>query len=369
MPTLPPTGAPDAPPAVSPGPADGLPFDRFSTETLAPRDQFEAWHRSISVIFDTVRPAGVDPADGFRAAVSAYNLGALVVSKVEFEGQHFTRTRHRAAADGLDHYLVQLYATGGLTGTADDRERVLRAGDVQILDLSRANATRADASSTIALVVPREALRRSLDPSVDLHGLVLRGHRGAGGLLSDYLRALYHRAGTITRADAAAVAQASTDMIAACFHRTTESLARARSPLEAMLLERIKRHIAERLRTPDLSPATICRDFRISRSQLYRLFEPLGGVAAWIQDQRLARAHAELADGAQARRRIYDIAYALGFASEAHFSRAFKQAFGASPRDVRAGAILRPVGATGDSEPSRQDATYDQWIRRLARRT
>lgn len=355
-----------APVPVQADPLAGLPFDRFSTTALAPRDQFDAWHRSISVVFDTVRPAGVDPRRSFHASVSAFHLGSIVLSQVEFESQHFVRTRQRAAADGLDHYLVQLYATGGLIGTADERERVLHAGDVQILDLSRANATRADASNTIALVVPRDALRQSLDPSIELHGLVLPAHRGVGGLLSDYLRSLFDRAGSISRADAAAVAQATTNIIAACFHRSPETLARARSPLEAMLLERIKLHVTQRLRASDLSPASICRDFQISRSQLYRLFEPLGGVAAWIQEQRLVQAHADLGDRKQAHHRIYDIAYALGFTSEAHFSRAFKQAFGLSPRDVRAGSTQPLATCASERQPGGQNATYDQWIRRLA---
>ena len=41
------------------------------------------------------------------------------------------------------------------------RERVLRAGDVQILDLAQPNVTEAKASGTIAIVVPRDTLRRA----------------------------------------------------------------------------------------------------------------------------------------------------------------------------------------------------------------
>ena len=342
---------------------DKLPFEKFTTENLRPVDQFEAWHDSISVIFEAERLPGDEAAKGFNASVSAYHLGRLVLTRVDFERQQFVRDRHRAAVDGLDHYLVQLYATGGLVGTADGRDRVLRAGDVQILDLSRPNATRVENSATISIVVPRDTLRESMAEAVDMHGLVLRGDRGAGGLLSDHMRSLFTRAETITAADASAVAQATTDMIAACFRGTAETRARAQSPLDAVLVERIKRQIAATLASPHLDPAGLCRTFRISRSQLYRLFEPLGGVSAYIQEQRLARAHAELAGPSHDHRRIYEIAFSVGFASEAHFRRAF----GLTPKEVRQGAV-REIAPVERASAADGGSGYDHWVRHLSHR-
>jgi AraC-like DNA-binding protein len=344
------------------GEAAKLPFSLFTTSHLRPHEQFDAWHQSIAVIFD-VEPLAGQPADkGFDASVRAYHLGQLLVSEVDFAAQRFVRDRHRAVVDGLDHYLVQLYAEGGLKGTASDRERLLRAGDVQILDLSQPNLTEAKASGTIAIVVPRDVLRQALPAGPDLHGLVLRGDSGTGGLLSDYMRSLALRAANITVADAAVVAQATTDMIAACFQSTAETVARAQSVIEATMLERLCRHIADHLGSAALDAEELCRVFRISRTQLYRLFEPLGGVARYIQDQRLAQAHAQLANPAHHHRRIYEIAYDLGFNSEAHFSRAFRLAFGLSPSDARArgqaaftSAGRRPHAAGG----------YESWVREL----
>jgi AraC-like DNA-binding protein len=131
--------------------------------------------------------------------------------------------------------------------------------------------------------------------------------QGTGGLLIDYMRSLIARADAITAADAPFVARATTEMIAACFDSTAETMARARTPIEAMTLERIQRHIGATLGSPGLHPEAPCGQFRISRTQLYRLFEPLGGVAAYIQEQRLARAYAELSDATHGHRRIFDI--------------------------------------------------------------
>jgi AraC-like DNA-binding protein len=344
-----------------------LPFSQFTTAAMRPCDQFDAWHESISVIFQTSPLPEQRPEAGFNATLTGYHLGNLLLSRVDFDAQRFERDRRKLTLDGMDHYLVQLYSTGGLLGVADDRERVLLGGDVQILDLARVNDTVAKASNTIGLVVPREAMREAMQGADSLHGLVLRGDSGTGGLLADYMRALITRADTITQTDAPGIAQATTNMIAACFRGTAASVARARSAIEETMLERIRAYIETVLGSPELGADSLCRAFGLSRSALYRLFEPLGGVVAYIQARRLARAYADLGDPGKASRKIYDIAYRWGFTSEAHFSRAFRRAFDLTPGDVRAGAGMeRTLGAAtpADADASR---AYEGWLRTLRR--
>ncbi|MBY0317486.1 MAG: helix-turn-helix domain-containing protein [Reyranella sp.] len=347
------------------GEAGKLPFSLFTTGHLKPSDQFEAWHESISVIFDVAPPADRRPDAGFSATVRGWHLGHLLISAVDFDSQRFVRDRRKIIADGLDHYLVQLYATGGLVGEAGDNGRELRAGDVQILDLSQSNVTRAAASGTVAIVVPREVLDQAIPEPGDLHGLILRANSGMGGLLGDYMQSLVARADAITLGEAPLVAQATTDLIAACFKSTAETAERARDAIEKTIRQRIQRHIVANLDSPALQAEALSARFRISRSQLYRLFEPLGGVAHYIQEQRLARACAELGNPAHDHRRIYEIAYALGFSSEAHFSRVFRSTFGLSPSDVRARAQATRIDAMRPTPAGDANGGYEDWVRDL----
>jgi AraC-like DNA-binding protein len=342
-----------------------LPFSLFTTSHLRPRDQFEAWHESISVIFDVAPPAEHRPDSGFAATVRGWHLGGLLISEVDFDSQRFVRDRHKTVADGLDHYLVQLYATGGLVGEAADQGRVLNGGDVQILDLTQSNVTQAAPSGTVAIVVPRETLDQALPAPGNLHGLILRGHSGMGGLLGDYMRSLVARAEGMTMAEAPLVAQATTDMIAACFQSSAETAERARTVIDQTMRQRIQRHIAAHLDSPALQAEALCSQFRISRSQLYRLFESLGGVAHYIQEQRVTRACAELCNPAHDHRRIYEIAFALGFSSEAHFSRVFRATFGLSPSDVRGRAQATRVDARRPEPADIANGGYEEWVRQL----
>jgi AraC-like DNA-binding protein len=100
------------------------------------------------------------------------------------------------------------------------------------------------------------------------------------------------------------------------------------------LLERARVLIGRRLRDQDLTPESICRDLRVSRSRLYRLFEPAGGIYAYIRRQRLVRARDALSDNADMRP-VGRIAEHWGFVDPSAFSRSFKHEFGMSPKDAR----------------------------------
>ena len=92
------------------------------------------------------------------------------------------------------------------------------------------------------------------------------------------------------------------------------------------------------MRTPTLGPETLSRLVGMSRSNLYRLFEDGGGVAGYIQRERLLEARAVLSNPSTARP-IAAIAGDLCFADASSFSRAFKRDFGHSPGEVRSAAL------------------------------
>lgn len=102
----------------------------------------------------------------------------------------------------------------------------------------------------------------------------------------------------------------------------------------------------------------------MSRATLYRLFESIGGIAAYIQSRRLARAYAALVRPAHRHRRLYDIALDWGFVSEAHFSRSFRRAFGLSPSEAR--ALAGSTRRVAVRAPGSEDAhDYADWLTRL----
>ena len=127
-------------------------------------------------------------------------------------------------------------------------------------------------------------------------------------------------------------------MVAAAIAPSEERLAVAKNQIDLGRKERVRRAVRRHLRTPTLGPRTLGRLTGMSRSNLYRLFEDIGGVARYIQRERLLEAHAVLSDSASTQS-ISAIAEDLCFTDPSAFSRTFKREFGYSPTGVRSAAL------------------------------
>jgi len=88
------------------------------------------------------------------------------------------------------------------------------------------------------------------------------------------------------------------------------------------------------MNSPDFDPEALRRLVAMSRSKLYRIFEGVGGVARFIQDERLDAARQRLA-GIGDRTSIRTLAREVGFLEHSTFSRAFKLRYGSSPSEFR----------------------------------
>lgn len=345
-----------------------LPSTVFSTEPLQGEERFEAWRQSISVVFD-VAPLNPQDASAFDASVQATHLGMVLLGDLRFSGQQFSRQRSKVARDGMDHYLVQWYREGGFVGHRDDGQDIeVRAGDITVLDLSRTLRTFAKPSQVTTMIVPRVLAEEAFGHRApDLHGTVLRAESALGGLFSDHLSSLQRRLPSIDLEDAPHVARASVQMLAACVRPNADTIAQARDVMEGVTLDRVQQYIARHLGGA-ITPEGLCSHFGLSRSQLYRLFEPLGGVANYVQQRRLLQAFHTLVNPASRRLRVAEVAARMGFASNAHFSRAFRVAFGVSPTDARAMA-LGSAASAGLARPSGfAPAEYAAWMRTLKAR-
>lgn len=102
------------------------------------------------------------------------------------------------------------------------------------------------------------------------------------------------------------------------------------------LVERIHGFIESHLGDPELSPAAVAAAHHISLRYLHKLLEPEAcGVAGSIRQRRLERCRHDLLDPAQIDRPVAGIAARWGFSSAAHFSRAFREAYGLPPAEFR----------------------------------
>jgi AraC-like DNA-binding protein len=197
--------------------------------------------------------------------------------------------------------------------------------------------------------VPRDFLRPAAIFLDSLNGVIVG--TALGQLLAEFLLNLAARMPDVAPSDYPGVRSSIKAMIEGCMVPARLGVATEMQPVQATLLERARRLVQQRLGSATLGVDELCRDLAVSRSRLYRLFEPLGGVVHYIRYRRLLDAHIALADP-ENRRSIVDIAAERGFIDPAEFSRAFKREFGYRPSDARANTELpppRPLSSGGDT--------------------
>ena len=97
----------------------------------------------------------------------------------------------------------------------------------------------------------------------------------------------------------------------------------------------IKVYIADHYDKQNFGVTQLVAEFGVSRATIFRMFEPLGGVARYILALRLQKAMLELGSSSNSHLRINDIARSLGFANGPSFARAFRAHYAINPSAIR----------------------------------
>jgi len=304
-------------------PPDLLQSFQFDTAALGPRDGFAAWSSLIEG-FD----ATAADLEHFSAAAQAWMLGPLVVTRTKVSGVRLVRSPERIRQDTVDHYVLVLQLEGDWEAETGERQIRSAPGITCIFDKALPFVAQSRRSVDIVIVLVPRAVMEPAAAMMALHGHALTNE--AGRLLSDYLHVLVHRLESLTEIEAPYVAKATLEIMRSCVQAAGAKPGDAK-PVD--VVRRAARLIDRNLAEP-LTPEKLQSALNLSRSSLYRAFEPLGGVAFFIRDRRLARIHAMVSSGERAS--VSQLAATFGFTSAAQLTRAFTAHFGYSVSDLRA---------------------------------
>ncbi|TRL38693.1 helix-turn-helix domain-containing protein [Rhizobium straminoryzae] len=341
---------------------DTIEHQVIRSHELSRDENFEYWRAGVSSLFEA-RPSK-DELENFRADLVSYNLGYFLIGKSSTTAQSFRRTRELVAATGVDHLLIQLYVGGECAYDADGGVAKGVRGDIVCFDLSRPMQSQTSDMDIISLVLPRSLLR--LTPRVidEMHGSRVMGDSTLGILLGEHMMSMAKVAPRLAGAEGRLAAEVASVLVSSSF---SAAVAAERETLMDINLQTIQLFIERNVTNPALSPEMIMRHFALSRSALYRLFEPVGGIANYIRERRLKLAYLKLTSVGTARGSVAKLAYSTGFPSENAFSRAFQQHYGIRPsdaiRNAEAGIRLKT-----DLE-SDSDNWMQHWLEGLRRTT
>lgn len=303
---------------------------RFAAED---RSAFERYNAFYAIGSDT-NPL----SDGFTAAVSCVRLDRMMVHDRRVVAAGHGRGPDRVRRDALSHFTVTICLAGTMFGAGAQGFRQVRPGEIWLTDMARPVETRIEDARLLTLGVGRELIEAT-GRAADLHATVLAAARAAP--LTRALLDLVDRGGALSTADAALAAQSIPRLVGVAL-----GAGPMLDPRRLDRMARTRRLIDAWLGRPDLDADLIAGELNLSRSTVYRLFEPAGGVGRFVRARRLERLRRLLAERA-VDASIADLAELVGFASESHASRLFLSRYGLRPGAFRAEARQSSDFATG----------------------
>jgi AraC-like DNA-binding protein len=324
---------------ATPGPTtqQRLPGLMVTTEELPAPRQFAFWRASMAAHLDPSRPGSSAEAP-FQASATSWRFGPLMLSQLRRQPYAYRRNLSQIRRDSLDHWVIFVLRGGVQRKHSNGMTVEFKVGIPYVLSL--ADAFEAEQGSTtvelLALYIARDSVLECERQLTTLRNRPVGGPLGA--LLADHLIALAGCMPQLQAEDGARLAKSTLALVAAAVSHNAEPGIADGPQLAELQLARIKRIIRHKLGTATLGPARLCADAGISRSQLYRLLEPFGGVARYIQQERLRVAFRRLADPAE-RGNVAQIAEEVGFFEPSTFSRAFRKEFSCTPSHVRMAAL------------------------------
>ena len=296
---------------------------QFTTDTYLKPQRRDAWREAM----ERLRlPVGDLPAEGaFHAQVSSLTspmgveFSVVASTPQEISG----RNPHQPAA-----IWMAVLLEGEATLLDGARETPMAAGDIVYGPTGQAAGLRLESRFR----------------------LLRLGHLAAGQginhVFSGLLRATAESLDELTSDQLRPVELALTEFLVACLAQDGGPAARGGAEgARAVQMHRVRQTIEVLLAEPELTLRRVADEDGVSPRYLQKLFAGQGqSFTGYVRGRRLERCRADLASPACAQLSISEICFRWGFNGSAHFSRAFRSAYGQSPREYRRAAIGEAAG-------------------------
>ena len=315
----------------------------LSTGSVAESDRLDFWRE---VVCRTI--AGVEatalvrnrPYSGLirTQSIPLAHLPNFDLIQVEADAQLVKRTR-KLINQSEGAWLLMIQKEGFCEVGQGSRRTRLSPGDIGFLDTSRPYDVRFPRSFKQSILKMPALLFLDVAPGGhDLAGAALSGGQALTAIARENLLSLERNATMIEPIFLSAAANCAIDHLSLAMRATLRGEVRSiAGRLTADNVARADAYISDHLRDAKLSVERVARAIGVSAGHLRQLYRAATNltVAQSIVDRRLANCRKELADPSLAETSITSIAFRWGFSESSSFSRAFRRAFGISPRQYR----------------------------------
>jgi len=308
---------------------------KLSTNAIPLRERHD-WLREV-ICREYTQVEITSPAHvGLSQHLTIYPWGNLQLSTIRSSAISLERLPSEPHLNSQDAYFAVMLLSGDYVLEQNGREVLLQPGDMTLYDATRPHRIHCPGEFTkLILAIPRNVLRdrvAGIDHCTARH---IPGTKGIGFVASSFLRLYATHAGQLQAHEFSTLSDHALDLLALAVTSVRPvdvNLSRSR----AASINGIKTFIEQHLRDVHLDTSMITRYAGLSARYINNLFEDEGtSLMRYVWKRRLENCRKDMLNPVYASHRLTEIAFRWGFNDAAHFSRAFKQQFGCSPREFR----------------------------------
>jgi len=315
---------------------------RLSTNAIPPRER-QGWLREV-ICREYANVALTSPAKrAMFQNLIIYPWDNLQLSVIQSSALTLERLPQEPYLNSQDAYFAIILVAGNYMMMQNGREVYLQPGDITLYDATRPHRIQCPADFTKLIIsIPRKLFRDRV-PGIDhCTALHIPGTAGSGLIASNFLRSLAGQTDHLNADEFFTLSGHALDLLTlavASVRPVDYALSRSR----IMTINRIKAFIEQRLADSAIDSNSIASGVGLSSRYINDLFADQGtSLMRYVRKRRLENCRKDMLDPLHAGYRVSDIAFRWGFNDFSHFSRAFKQQFGCSPRELRHGEAQSP---------------------------
>jgi AraC-like DNA-binding protein len=297
----------------------------------------------------------------FDWGVTGYNFGR-VIGGVLTVSEHDIDRQYGNLFAMPDHIVIFIVIIGGMDCQCFGKRFQLKQGDILIQDMSqpiKIHVFPGDLRPRLCtyqyIIMPKHSLHFNVDIA-SLHGKTIPASSPVNIILRNHFGTMVQVFDQMTEQEVLSTGEGAASVFLQTLHLVAGK--KVEQPFaHSARLERICMFIENNL-AQAINVEQLCKDFAISRSSLYRLFEPLGGIAQFIRSRRLLLAKRMLRASSMSDQSLATIAHQCGLELSA-LRRYFQEVYGATPSEMR---TLFQKANTGHDII---DATHVNWVSSL----
>jgi len=308
----------------------------LSTSNIAPRERAD-WLREVICREYTHVDISSPPQGELSQELIIYPWGNLQLSTIQSSEISLRRSHSEPHLNSQDAYFAVLLLSGAGLLEQHGREAFLQPGDISLYDATRPHRVHCfgELSKMIYLSIPRAVLRDRVAGIDRCTALLIPGTKGIGFVAANFLHSSATHADQLQDHEFSTLSDHALDLLTLAITSVRPGdINLSRSRLGS--LNSIKTVVEQNLRNAELDAGLISRYAGLSTRYINDLFaEEATSLMRYVWTRRLENCGKDLLNPVFVDHRISDIAFRWGFNDAAHFSRAFKQQFGCSPREFR----------------------------------